>query len=247
MSAPALCLCLGLVALLAACAPWSPSASASGSFQADGQVDGSADAITYRELRRADFAAPQPAARFLSHASALGAVICAEIRATPDSWFHTSRETRRDGSSYWVAIVDHLRFRAEMQPSCSWWNPRVDASLAPRILQHEQAHFGLFELAARHLNERIAMLVIAFRFTADTEEEAERAAVRYVRDLERLAMEEIQARNEAYDRETNYGARRLAQQDWMARVQTELLATARFAAVSDPPWPPLDAPADPAP
>ncbi len=49
----------------------------------------------------------QATARTLAHASALGAVLCASIRATPESRFHT----RRDGSQVWVTVIDRLRFR----------------------------------------------------------------------------------------------------------------------------------------
>lgn len=199
-------------------------------------------AITYRQISRDDFRADRPPARLLAHASALGAVICARIRATPDSRFHTKRTHRRDGTPVWTAVVDRLRFRAEMERDCSWWNPRVPAHDAARILDHEQLHFALFEIAARHLNQRTFGLVTAFRFTAATQIEAEEAAIDYVRELESLAVDELQTRNRAYDRETAYGSLGHRQREWSAAVQRELLETARYAAVSDPPWPPLDGP-----
>ncbi len=107
-------------------------------------------AITYRQLTREDFRADKPPARTLAHARALGAVLCASIRATPESRFHT----RRDGSQVWVAVIDRLRFRAEMERDCSWWNPSVPSPEEARLLEHEQMHFALFEIAARHLNQR---------------------------------------------------------------------------------------------
>lgn len=193
--------------------------------------------ITYRQLSQNDFGADRPPARLLAHASALGAVICASIRVTPDSQFHTERVQRTDGSDAWVAIIDRLRFRAEMERDCSWWNPEVPAHSVARILQHEQMHFGLFEIAARHLNERIFALVTVFRFTADTREEAEQAAIAYVRELEVLAVEELRTRNLQYDEQTSYGSRPHRQRDWSASIEQELLATARYAAVSDDPGP----------
>ncbi len=53
-----------------------------------------------------------------------------------------------------MAVIDRLRFRAEMERDCSWWNPGVRSRDEPRILEHEQMHFVLFEIAARHLNQR---------------------------------------------------------------------------------------------
>ena len=69
--------------------------------------------------------------------SALGAVLCASIRATPGSRFHT-RVEGRDGSQAWAAVIDRLRFRAEMERDCSWWNPAVPRRDEARILEHEQ-------------------------------------------------------------------------------------------------------------
>lgn len=53
-------------------------------------------------------------------------------------------------------------------------------------------------------------------------------------------MQEQHDRNEQYDLETSYGSRRHRQRDWVEVIQRELLETARYASVSDVPYPPVD-------
>ena len=42
-----------------------------------------------------------------------------------------------------------LRFRAQMDRKCSWWNPKDLGFPQEYILEHEQIHFALCELGAR--------------------------------------------------------------------------------------------------
>ena len=85
--------------------------------------------------------------------------------------------TRRpDGSVFYRSGATRLRFFAQMDRNCSWWNPGEVGLPDDYILEHEQIHFALFELEARRLNESAAEIGEAVSVTADSKEEAARGA-----------------------------------------------------------------------
>jgi hypothetical protein len=59
------------------------------------------------------------------------------------------------GQSYFFGRIDHLAFEAVMIPERSWWNPAIQANMTGYVLQHEQIHFALTELAARKLTRDV--------------------------------------------------------------------------------------------
>ena len=56
------------------------------------------------------------------------------------------------------ARVHNLAFTAFMDRDCSWWNPQYTGLPHEYILEHEQIHFALFEIAARRLNQQAARI-----------------------------------------------------------------------------------------
>jgi len=126
----------------------------------------------------------------------------------------------------YVATVLEARVDARMDRGCSWWNPNDRGLPQAYILQHEQIHFALFELAARKLNAELAALMSRFRATAPTEAEARTQAEREVVGLIRSASAPLLARTRAFDEDTSMGHRPEAQARWWTKIQAELAATA---------------------
>ena len=114
------------------------------------------DVIPYRELSRADFRGASPPEHVAPHAAKLGAYTCANI--VPDSFQLRTTVALDPGSNGYVARMPTVRFHAEMDRECSWWNPAAQQIPAAYVLQHEQIHFAIVELEARRLNGGILAL-----------------------------------------------------------------------------------------
>ena len=106
-------------------------------------------------------------------------------------------------------------------PQTSWWLGPPQASL----LDHEQGHFDLAEIAARKLqwllNEKLSSDKRFFAQGA-TRTAAERALADKVRQLMRQVNDEAVQQNREYDQATRHGSRRSVQAEWR-RVQLATL------------------------
>jgi hypothetical protein len=106
---------------------------------------------------------------------------------------------------------------ATFLPDRSWVKPHVldGTGQASQALQHEQTHFDLGELHARHMRQELRALPHACAMPVD-----ELDAI-----VQRLLNEDavIQRR---YDRETGHGTNARRQAEWDARVRRDLAATA---------------------
>jgi hypothetical protein len=85
-----------------------------------------------------------------THGKRINAQAAIQIRMTDDSNFSITRWPYSDQTTY-TGIVTHLAFEAVMIPDKSWWSPKIKPEMAGYVLQHEQIHFPLTELAARKL------------------------------------------------------------------------------------------------
>lgn len=158
----------GLVALLAAVAvgchdvasPLAPQDEALPEFAAPrGQIldtlaQMSDDVIPYRALVRADFRGSRPPPHFEPYRHRLGAATCAYVVASPETRIMATRFDDGRGTVHHRAEPHALGYRALMDRSCSWWNTEQQELPPEYVLEHEQIHFALFELAARELDAR---------------------------------------------------------------------------------------------
>ena len=108
--------------------------------------------------------------------------------------------------------------RATFDPGRSWWRPAEDGWQAAnqrdrRLLEHEQLHFDLAEIAARKLRKRFEDLEDA---CADPAAQAELQPV--VAEIDR----ELQEEQRRYDRETDHGTNHVAQEGWRRTIRRRL-------------------------
>jgi hypothetical protein len=182
------------------------------------QGDGS---ITYRKLERSDFQAREPRP---SAALAPGHVIAGTCAALAPRSTLRFRAVKQPGASEWVSEVQALAFEARMDPGCSWWGD-TRSRPADYVLQHEQIHFAIIELAARELNRRAPELADAVRATGPTKEAAiEASRTRLLATLSE-AVTRTRERSERFDAETSIGFTPDRQQAWADEVDAELRAT----------------------
>ncbi len=183
--------------------------------------------IRYRLLTRRDFQADRAPAQLRPHATRLGAALCGQIRLDPESGFQARRIRHEDGGQSYSVRIQRLEFHAEMLPHCSWWNPQIRTRDANHVLQHEQVHFALIELAARQLNLQAQDLVRDFEVSGTTRHEVESSAQQHIEALAETALVRLQERHNRFDDQSrNQPLPEHRQWVWWNQVQTELSETA---------------------
>ena len=176
------------------------------------------DAIGYRRLTRADFRGKAPPAQVAAHADLAGAFTCASI--VPQGVARAVAEPSAKPGVY-VARFEDAVFRAQMDRACSWWNPLSRDLPTEYVLEHEQIHFALTELAARHLTKALREV----RVEAGPSD-APAVLERRFQALLNQAREELLRTNTEFDRDTSGRYAPERQHEWLERVERELAESA---------------------
>lgn len=185
--------------------------------------EGTPSPVPYRTLALSDFRARKPPSHLEHHGNTVGAALCGQIIITDDSGFSAQRLTGADGNISYRIRIRELGFRGEMLPGCSWWDPQLQTRSFHHVLQHEQVHFALIEIAARQLNVQAARLRATFEAIADTRELAEAAATDTIEAITMAALTRLRARHTRFDTESRHHILPEHQQYmWWQRVQKEL-------------------------
>ena len=184
-----------------------------------GEAQPTDDVIGYRELTRDDFRATAPPAHLGDNASQIGAATCAVIRIEPGGGFQA--EATPTETSVWPV---NLRYQVLMDRGCSWWNDEREGLSDAYVLEHEQVHFGIFEVEARRLTRRAQELgSISGPAGTDPAELVDEARLSIDRAFER-SKEAVMARSLAFDEETSFGHAPEAQRRWRETLERELRA-----------------------
>jgi hypothetical protein len=173
------------------------------------------DGIPYRKLTRGDFRAKQAPIANASHAAQMSAFSCASV--VPKGELQMELRQRSAAGAF-VARTAQARFVAKMDRNCSWWNPAPSDEAPSFILQHEQIHFAIAELAARDLTQRVRQLSA----TGDSAEQAAAALQDAVDGVFRDVVLEMTERNARFDRDTSGRHDPELQQRWYDQVSREL-------------------------
>jgi hypothetical protein len=173
------------------------------------------DGIPYRKLTRGDFRATQAPIASASHAAQMSAFTCANVVPKGDIQMELRQ---RSAAGDFVARSTGASFVARMDRNCSWWNPAPSDEASNYILQHEQIHFAIAELAARDLTKQVRQLSA----TGDSPEQAAAALQRAVDAVFRDVVHEMTERNADFDRDTSGRHDPELQQSWYDRVSREL-------------------------
>ncbi|MBS1107556.1 MAG: hypothetical protein H6Q91_3058 [Deltaproteobacteria bacterium] len=173
------------------------------------------DGIAYRKLTRGDFRAKKAPLANASHAAQMSAVTCANV--VPKGELQMELRQQSAGGAF-VARPTRATFVARMDRNCSWWNPAPSGGVSTYILQHEQIHFAIAEVAARELTKRVRQLSA----TGDSAEQTAAALQRAIDGVFRDGMREMTERNIDFDRDTSGRHDPELQQRWYDRVTAEL-------------------------
>jgi len=175
----------------------------------------------YRELTPEDFRAAALSEHLVEHAERINAHAATQIRLTADSGF---RITSGDlyGQNYFFGRIERLGFEAVMLPDRSWWNPKMPASMRGYVLQHEQIHFALTELAARQLAGDCQKWAADVLVIQPTPQAVRAELARQIKERINAAMEANLKRQAEFDNETSLFFNPRRQQWWSWTVEDEL-------------------------
>ena len=208
------------LALIPACARL-PEYARPRMVQAEDLQQTRAAGFPYRELTPEDFRAASLSEHMADHAERINAHAATQIRLTTDSGF---RITSGDlyGQSYFFGRIERLGFEAVMLPDRSWWNPKMPANMRGYVLQHEQIHFALTELAARQLTSDSQKWAADVLVIQPTPQEVRAELARLIKERINAAMEANLKRQAEFDNDTSLFFNPRRQQWWSWTVEDEL-------------------------
>ena len=182
-------------------------------------------AFTYRALSVDDFQAQSLPENLMSHARNIAAHACCRIRTTNDTKYKITRGYLNQQIHYFGSIQS-VAFEAVMIPDCSWLNPKITEEKLGYVLQHEQIHFALMELAVRELNREAKKEVKNFIAIQSTRKAARDEMATKIKDMVRSTNEAVLKDHTAFDEDTSLYFDPESQQRWFERVEDQLLLTA---------------------
>jgi hypothetical protein len=180
--------------------------------------------FTYRALTIDDFQAQSLPENLVSHTQNIAAHACCQIRTTKDTKYKITRGYLNQQIHYFGSLK-YVAFEAVMIPDCSWLNPRVAEGKLDYVLQHEQIHFALMELAARELTREAKAEAQNFIAIQSSYSAAQGEIAAKIQEMVRSANEAVLKKHTAFDEETSLYFDPASQQRWLERVEAQLLAT----------------------
>jgi len=180
--------------------------------------------FTYRQLTPEDFRATSMPENLSTHGESISAQSVTQIRITADSNFRITRSSFLGQINY-LGSINHLAFEAVMIPNNSWWNPKIKASMKGYVLQHEQIHFALTELAARKLTSDAKKWASDLFVIKETPQQVYSEIFQQIKGMINSAMEASQKRHLKFDEDTSLFYSPTWQVWWLEMVEKELKQT----------------------
>ncbi len=181
-------------------------------------------AFTYRQLKPEDFRATSLPAHMARHGESIRAQSATTIRITADSDFSIKRWPFLGQMNY-LGSINHLAFEAVMIPDNSWWNPNIKAEMRGYVLQHEQIHFALTEIAARKLTRDAREWASSLTVVKETPQEVYSEIIQQIKGMINSAMGANQKRHLKFDQDTSLSYNPSWQAWWLETVEKELKRT----------------------
>ncbi len=178
--------------------------------------------ITYRKLTVDDFQASKLPEDIESHSKNIGAHVCSRIRVGKDAVFTITREYLNQQIHYYGTIT-HINFEAVMDPECSWLNPDISGKKLEYVLEHEQIHFALMEIAARKLTQDIRKEAKNFIAIQSTFQDTKDEISAKIKDMALTANQAVLKEHTSFDEYTSLYFDPKAQRWWLYRVEDLLL------------------------
>jgi len=180
--------------------------------------------FTYRQLTLEDFRATSLSENLSMHAKSINAQSATTIRMTADSDLSITPLPFSDQISY-LGRINHLAFEAVMIPDNSWWSPKIKGAMIGYVLQHEQIHFALTELAARKLTRDAQKWASNLSVIKDSPQQVYSEIIEQIKGMINSAMKANQKRHMRFDKDTSLFYNPSWQAWWLEMVEKELKRT----------------------
>ncbi|MFT5698393.1 MAG: hypothetical protein ACI8ZB_001248 [Desulforhopalus sp.] len=167
--------------------------------------------VGYRQLRVNDFKAATPAPSIRDHSHMINAHTSVSLRPVTEIQYIITPPHSNFG--LYKAYLQELTFKAIMVPNRSWWNPQLAPEKTTYVLQHEQIHFALMEIAARKLNKKMG-LSGGQSVSATTRDTVEQLLMTAVEQEITATQKEILQEHTAFDEDTSLHYDPEHQQQW---------------------------------
>jgi len=189
-------------------------------YDESGQEEGG---VSYRILTLEDFRSSASSDN-APHSKKTGVVSCARIRMASKAKVVAIPQPllRRGGFPGYIGNFTDLEFYAVLDRECLAWNQRNAEREVSILLEHEQAHFAIMEIAARRLNRQLYEGSLKFRFKGATQDEVGRAGEKIIANILTKGAERALARSQQFDLETDYGSLVVKQGSWVELLQEEM-------------------------
>jgi len=186
--------------------------------------DSAARGFVYRQLTVADFKATSLPKAMSAHEARINAHSCIQIRPVTDTSFSVAVRRFSQTTQYFGSI-ERVGFEAVLIPECSWWNPRMPKKMRSYVLQHEQIHFAISELAARKLTRKAQKTAQSYLAIGPTQQEVMSDLRAKVKALLKEATTESLKEHTAFDEDTSMSPNPRQQRWWHDDVTARLKKT----------------------
>jgi hypothetical protein len=179
------------------------------------------DTLSYRDLCVADFKSRKLPEDIRAYSHKLSAHTAVSLRTANDAKFIVTRMLLGNNTVFLGAIED-LAFEAVMIPERSWWSPNLKKSRYNYVLQHEQIHFALMQVAAQELNDRIKKSPESFIVFEESPEKARKKIQQLIDQLIAGSREKVLKEHIRFDEDTSGKYVPDIQQHWYDEVTGKL-------------------------
>jgi hypothetical protein len=181
----------------------------------------SRNGFTYRLLEMNDFQAKSLPADYHKHSRNIGALSCISIRPSRSAKITIVQSYFQD-MLFYGGTISQLKFEAIFVPDCSWWNKKIARNKEEYVLQHEQIHFALAELAARKLTDEAGYEVKNYLAIGNTYDQIREEIMGKLKSMVRDTMELSLEDHTDFDEDTSIFHDTQVQQKWLEDVHARL-------------------------
>ncbi len=181
----------------------------------------SREGFGYRQLEIKDFQAKFLPVDYRQYDHEIGAQSCISIRPSRNSKINVVQSSYQN-MLFYAGTISQLTFEAIFVPDCSWWNPKIAKSREQYVLQHEQIHFALAELAARKLTDETSSEVKSYLAIGNTYNEVQKDILEKLKVLEQEAMEKSLKEHTDFDEDTSMFYDPGVQERWLENINVRL-------------------------
>lgn len=187
--------------------------------EVDNQI--SKKGFSYRQLEITDFQAESLPADFRKYTHKIGAQSCIGIRPSKDTKISITQALYQD-MLFYTGTISQLKFEAVFVPACSWWNTEIVKSREEYVLQHEQVHFALAELAARKLTMESSSEAKSYLAIGNNYIQIQEEVLGKLKSMGRETMEASLKEHTDFDEDTSMLYDPHVQQKWRENVRVRL-------------------------